>query len=107
VELVRAGCCNLARHIANARSWGVPVVVAINRFATDTDAELAAVREAALAAGAVDAAVATHHSQGGAGAVDLARAVIKACQQPANFQFTYKLDVPLRVGGAKAWIEPR
>lgn len=49
--LVKAGCCNLARHVANTRKYGVPVVVAINKFATDTDAELATVREAALEAG--------------------------------------------------------
>ena len=50
-ELVKAGCCNLARHIANARAYGVPVVVAINKFATDAPAELDAVRTAALDAG--------------------------------------------------------
>lgn len=49
--LVKAGCCNLARHVANTRKYGVPVVVAINKFATDADAELAVVREAALEAG--------------------------------------------------------
>lgn len=48
IELVTKGCCNLARHVENARQYGVPVVVACNRFAADTDAELAAVREAAL-----------------------------------------------------------
>lgn len=49
--LVKAGCCNLAKHVANTRKYGVPVVVAINKFATDADAELAAVKEAALEAG--------------------------------------------------------
>ena len=49
--LVKTGCCNLARHISNTCKYGVPVVVAINKFATDTEAELAAVREAALEAG--------------------------------------------------------
>lgn len=53
VDLVKAGCCNLARHIANARAYGVPVVVAINKFASDTPAELDAVRSAALEAGVV------------------------------------------------------
>ena len=52
VELVTKGCCNLARHIANARAYGVPVVVAVNKFASDTDAELEAVRSAAMEAGA-------------------------------------------------------
>jgi formyltetrahydrofolate synthetase len=51
VQLLTAGCCNLQRHIGNMASYGVPVVVAINRFATDTDAELAAVKQAAMDAG--------------------------------------------------------
>lgn len=51
VDLLTAGCCNMARHIQNSRSYGVPVIVAINRFATDTEAELAAVKQAALDAG--------------------------------------------------------
>ena len=51
LDLLRAGCCNLAKHISNARLFGVPVVVAINRFATDSDAELELVRQEALAAG--------------------------------------------------------
>lgn len=68
VPLVTAGCCNLARHVENCRSYGVPVVVAINRFATDTDAELEAVRAAAVAAGASAAVVCQHHALGGAGA---------------------------------------
>ncbi len=53
VQLVTSGCCNLARHIENARKYGIPVVVAINRFASDAPAELEAVREAAIAAGKV------------------------------------------------------
>ncbi|GIL68174.1 hypothetical protein Vafri_21431, partial [Volvox africanus] len=69
VPLVTDGCCNLARHIENARKYGVPVVVAINRFASDTDAELHAIKEAALAAGASDAVICAHHGLGGAGAV--------------------------------------
>jgi formyltetrahydrofolate synthetase len=53
VDLVTAGCCNLVRHIENSRMFGVPVVVAINQFVTDTDAELEAVKKAALDAGAL------------------------------------------------------
>lgn len=53
LELVTAGCCNLARHIENSSLFGVPVVVGVNQFATDTDAELSAVKQAALAAGEV------------------------------------------------------
>ena len=51
VDLVQKGCCNLAKHIKNCKKYGMPVVVAMNKFATDTDAELAAVREAAMQAG--------------------------------------------------------
>lgn len=65
LDLVRAGCSNLAKHIENANKYGVKVVVALNRFAADTDAELAAVREAALEAGAFDAVVCSHHAEGG------------------------------------------
>ena len=98
VDLVKAGCCNLARHVENARGFGVSVVVCINRFAGDTDAELQAVREAALAAGAVDAVVCTHHSDGGAGAVALAEAVAKACAaaDTSAFKLTYPAELSLR-----------
>lgn len=97
VALVTAGAANLARHVSNTAAFGVPVVVAVNRFATDTPAELAAVREAALAAGAADAVVCEHHAKGGAGAVDLAEAVVKAstAADPAAFKFTYALDAPI------------
>lgn len=96
VGLVRAGCCNLARHISNIRNFGVPVVVAINKFASDTDAELAAVREEALAVGASDAVVCEHHAKGGAGAVNLGRAVAAACTEPSSFQFMYDLSLPIK-----------
>ena len=96
VDLVRAGCCNLVRHISNIRNFGVPVVVAINKFASDTDAELAAVREEALAAGASDAVVCEHHAKGGAGAVDLGRAVIAACSEPTDFKFMYDLSLSIK-----------
>lgn len=69
VALVEAGCVNLARHIANTKAYGVNVVVAVNMFATDSKAELNAVRNAAMAAGAFDAVVCSHHAHGGKGAV--------------------------------------
>lgn len=69
VGLVEAGCVNLARHISNTRAYGVNVVVAVNMFSTDTEAEMNAVRNAAMAAGAFDAVVCTHHAHGGKGAV--------------------------------------
>lgn len=92
VDVLRAGCVNLHKHIENAKSFGVPVVVAINLFPTDTEAEIACLKEEALKAGAVDAVPASHFAKGGAGAVDLAKAVINACDNhsdPSKFKLTY------------------
>ncbi|CAI0440670.1 unnamed protein product [Linum tenue] len=97
VALVEAGCINLARHVANTKAYGVNVVVAVNMFSTDTEAELNAVRDAALAAGAFDAVVCTHHAHGGKGAVDLGLAVQRACEnvnQP--LKFLYPLDIGIK-----------
>ncbi|MBW0489226.1 hypothetical protein O181_028941 [Austropuccinia psidii MF-1] len=98
LEILEKGCCNLAKHIANARSMGIKVVVAVNRFTSDTPAEIALVEQLAKAAGA-DAAVACNHwALGGEGAVDLAKAVITACEGPSNenFKFLYELNQPLK-----------
>ncbi|KAK7952114.1 C-1-tetrahydrofolate synthase cytoplasmic [Apiospora aurea] len=92
VDLLRKGCINLAKHIQNAKSYGVPVVVAINKFSTDTDAEVTVIREEAIKAGAEDAILADHWAQGGAGAVELAKGVIAACEKPKDFKFLYDLD---------------
>ncbi|KAJ5572982.1 Formate-tetrahydrofolate ligase FTHFS [Penicillium hetheringtonii] len=73
VDILRAGCVNLRKHIANAKQYGVPVIVAINKFETDTEAEINIIREEAIAAGAEDAIPANHWAEGGAGAVDLAK----------------------------------
>ncbi|KAK0942915.1 tetrahydrofolate synthase [Friedmanniomyces endolithicus] len=101
VEVLRKGCVNLAKHIHNARQYGVEVVVAINRFETDTDAELDVIREEALKAGAADAIPANHWAEGGKGAVDLAKGVITAAQKskPEDFKLLYGLDdtVPQRI----------
>jgi len=96
VEAVRAGAANLVKQIENVRAFGVPAVVAINAFPTDTPAEQAAIREAALAAGARDAVLSTHFVDGGAGAEDLARAVWAAAEAGApEFSFIYPDDAPL------------
>jgi len=79
LELVTKGCCNLQRHIENTRKFGVGVVVALNQFHTDTKAELEVVRELALKAGADACVVSNHWALGGAGAVDLGRAVLAVC----------------------------
>lgn len=91
-EVLRNGCINLKKHIANAKQYGIPVVVAINRFATDTEAEIAIIREEAVAAGAEDAIPANHWAEGGAGAVDLAKAVQAASSKPKEFKLLYELE---------------
>ncbi len=96
LELLEEGCSNLRAHIVNARQFGVPVVVAINRFYTDTDAELELIRQQALAAGADDAVVSDHWTYGGGGAADLGRAVVAVCEKPSNFQFLYPLELSIK-----------
>ncbi len=97
LELVEKGAANLLAHASIAQKFGVPVVVAVNRFPTDTPAELELVRKIALGhPGVADAVVADHFSQGGAGAVALAEAVVKASEKPADFKFLYPLDIPLK-----------
>jgi methylenetetrahydrofolate dehydrogenase (NADP+)/methenyltetrahydrofolate cyclohydrolase/formyltetrahydrofolate synthetase len=92
IDILRKGCVNLRKHISNAREYGIPVVVAINKFETDTEAEIAVVREEALAAGAMDAIPANHWAEGGQGAVDLARGVITASSKEKDFKLLYSLD---------------
>ena len=92
LPLLRAGMANLEAHIATARSFGVPVVVAINKFPTDTQHEHDLIREMALAAGAVDSVTTDHHANGGEGARRLAEAVTAACEEPSDFDYLYPLD---------------
>ncbi len=96
LELLEKGSANMAHHIKIARKFGVPVVVAINRFSSDTEAEIALVQRVAEAAGAEAAVMSDHWASGGAGAVELAEAVIAACDKPSNFRFLYDLDLPLK-----------
>ncbi len=96
VEAVRTGASNLAAHIGIVRTFGIPAVVAINSFPTDTPAEVEAIREVAIAAGARDAVVATHFTNGGAGATDLAQAVWAATEDPSrSFRLLYPDEAPL------------
>ena len=92
IGLLGKGLPNLIAHIKNAIGFGVPVVVAVNRFTSDTDAEIEMVRRSALSAGAEDAVMSDHWAEGGAGAVALAEAVIAACAKPGNFRFLYPLE---------------
>ena len=92
LDLLAKGLANLTAHVRNALRFGVPVVVAINRFNSDTDAEVDLIRKAALAVGAEDAVPCTHWADGGAGALALANAVAAACAKPSNFRFLYPLE---------------
>jgi len=89
------GLCNLLHHIATVKKAGIKPVVCINRFHTDTQAEVEMVRHAAEAAGA-RAAVSDHWLRGGEGALELADAVLDACEEPVDFKFLYEMDLPLR-----------
>jgi len=96
VEAVRRGAANLAKQIENVTMFGVSAVVAINSFPTDTPAEVEAIREVSLAAGARDAVVATHFTEGGAGAAALAEAVWAAAEDGGSgFRLLYPDDMPL------------
>ena len=95
VAAVRAGAANLAKQIENVCLFGIPAVVAINAFPTDTAAEVDAIREVALAAGARDAVVATHFVDGGRGATALAEAVWAASEEPSEFRLLYPDEMPL------------
>ncbi|KAI5244714.1 FTHFS-domain-containing protein [Aureobasidium subglaciale] len=94
IDILRKGCINLKKHIENARQYGVKVVVAINKFETDTQKEVDVIREEALAAGAEDAIPANHWAEGGKGAVDLAQGVISACEkaEAKDFKLLYGLE---------------
>ncbi|HEY64954.1 MAG TPA: formate--tetrahydrofolate ligase [Caldilineae bacterium] len=96
LELLEKGCENLVRNIEIAKLFGVPVVVAVNRFATDTDAELNLVKRVAEESGAEGAAICDHWARGGEGALELAELVVAACEKPSNFQFLYPLDWPIK-----------
>jgi len=90
------GCENLVKHIENARLFGVPVVVAVNRFTQDTEAEIELIRGKAVAAGAEGAYRSEVWAKGGAGGAELAQAVMAACEKPSNFRFLYDLDAPIK-----------
>lgn len=92
---VRLGAANLAKQIENVRIHGVTPVVAVNAFPTDHESEYDVIREVAAAAGA-RCAVATHFSDGGAGAIELAEAVREAADEPSEFRLLYPAEATLR-----------
>lgn len=96
VDAVLKGCSNLEKMIENMALFGVPAVVAINHFDSDTQAEVDAVRDRALAAGAEDAVTSKVWLKGGEGGTELAEAVAKAAEKPSDFRFLYSLDLPIK-----------
>ncbi|PWZ00298.1 FTHFS-domain-containing protein [Testicularia cyperi] len=96
LEILEKGCVNLAKHISNAKKFGLKVIVAVNQFTTDTQAELELVARKALEAGADAAVPANHWAHGGAGAVDLAKAVIEQLEGSSpDFKLLYPADLPV------------
>jgi formate--tetrahydrofolate ligase len=95
IGLIEKGIENLLAHIDTVNKSGIPAVVCINHFYTDTDAEVQAVRKAVEAAGA-QVAVSKHWEKGGEGAVELAEQVIAACKKKPDFKFLYEDDTPLK-----------
>ncbi len=95
VEWVAKGCDNLIHHIKNVRKAGISPVVCINAFYTDTDAEIAKVRELCEAEGA-RVALSRHWELGGEGAIEFAETVVEACEEKTEFKFLYELDMPIK-----------
>lgn len=95
VELVTKGAVNMQHHVRNARKYGTPVVVCINAFPGDSDAELNAVRIAALESGAFDAVPCKSFEYGGEGACDLAKSIDQACQESTDFKLLYPDEMSL------------
>ena len=94
IEAVRTGAANMLRHIENIKSFGVPVVVGINRFLTDTDAETELLQDICADAGS-KAVECTHWANGGAGAEALAHEIVAMSDQPNNFEYLYPDEMPL------------
>lgn len=97
VELLEIGAANLAWHIQNAKSYGMPVIVAINRFPHDSDEELAFLQQYALHHGAFACEVSEVFTKGGKGAEELARHVVNACEQKNEIKLPYQSDDKLMV----------
>ena len=96
LSLLQAGIPNLIAHMNTVKRFGLPVVVAINYFPTDSGAEVNAIKEAAMAAGASAAVEARHWGSGGEGARDLAEAVVAAADEPSEFSYLYPLNMGIR-----------
>ena len=96
IEAVTQGSENLIKQIENARYFGIPVIIAINAFASDTPKEIETVKKISLENGAFDAVISEVWAKGGEGGKDLAQAVVRACENGGDFQFLYPLDIPIK-----------
>jgi len=96
LDAVSEGCSNLEKHIENMKLFGIPVIVAVNKFTPDTDKEIELVRKKAKEAGAEDAVVSDVWATGGKGGEELARAVVKAAEKPNKFKFLYPLEASIK-----------
>ena len=96
IAAIEEGLCNLEKHIENIKIFGIPVVVAVNRFSSDTDQEVDFVKKKAMEFGADDCQMSEVWLKGSKGGVDLARSVIKAAALPKKFTFLYPLDTPIK-----------
>jgi len=115
-EALSRGIGNLEQHLSNVRAFGIPAVVAVNAFPHDTPEELEYLKKSALEMGAVGAAISTPFKDGGAGAEELAGAVLAACEKPSTCRFLYEDSLPIRekietvcrqmYGAAKVHYEP-
>ncbi|PIR65394.1 MAG: formate--tetrahydrofolate ligase [Candidatus Omnitrophica bacterium CG10_big_fil_rev_8_21_14_0_10_43_8] len=95
-DAVERGGCNLEKQIENMKQFGIPVVVAINKFTSDTKNEIEVIRKKAIAAGAEDAVLSEVWEKGGEGGRDLAKAVDKAANKPSNFKFLYDINASIK-----------
>lgn len=96
LDALRAGMPNLTRHIKNMKAFGLPVVVGINSFGTESPAEIEMVKKAAREAGASDCVISEVFAKGGQGGAEFAKALVKACEEPRSFKLTYDSDAPIK-----------
>ncbi|MEK7817674.1 MAG: formate--tetrahydrofolate ligase, partial [Actinomycetota bacterium] len=96
LEMLESGCDNLQKQIENMKYFGIPVVVTVNRFVADTDAEVELVQKKAVEFGAEDCNPITVHTHGGDGGTDAAQALVEACERTSNFDFLYPTDAPIK-----------
>ena len=94
IQAVQQGCANLGRHIENVKSFGIPVVVAINHFVSDTNAEIEALRRYVADKG-TEAFICKHWGEGSTGILPLANKVVEIAENKGKFAYTYKDDLPL------------